>query len=41
MGNKYIYNEQSGVHLENTDYTLSLDNEFKNLLLGIKGGHLV
>ena len=41
MGNKYIYNEQSGVHLENTDYTLSLDNEFKNLLLGVKGGHLV
>lgn len=41
MGNKWIYNEQSGVHMENTDYTLSLDSEFKNLLLGIKGGHLV
>lgn len=41
MGNKWIYNEQSGVHMENTDYTLSLDNEFKNLILGIKGGHLV
>lgn len=41
MGTKWIYNEQSGVHLENTDYTLSLDNEFKNLILGIKGGHLV
>lgn len=41
MGNKWVYNEQSGVHMENTDYTLSLDNEFKNLILGIKGGHLV
>ena len=41
MGNKWIYNEQSGVHMENTEYTLSLDNEFKSLLLGIKGGHLV
>lgn len=41
MGNKWIYNEQSGVHMENTDYTLSLDFEFRNLLLGIKGGHLV
>lgn len=40
-GDKYIYNEQSGVHMENTDYTLSLDNEFKNLIMGIKGGHLV
>lgn len=41
MGNKWIYNEQSGVHMENTEYTLSLDNEFKSLILGIKGGHLV
>lgn len=41
MGNKYIYNEQSGVHMENTEYTLGLDSEFKRLLMGIKGGHLV
>lgn len=41
IGNKWIYNEQSGVHMENTEYTLSLDNEFKSLILGIKGGHLV
>ena len=41
MGTKWIYNEHSGVHMENTEYTLSLDNEFKNLILGIKGGHLV
>ena len=40
MGNKYVYNEQSGVHMENTEYTLSLDNEFKSLIMGIKGGHL-
>ena len=41
MGNKYVYNEQSGVHMENTEYTLGLDNEFKRMLMGIKGGHLV
>lgn len=41
MGNKWIYNEQSGVHMENTDYTLSLDEEFKRLVAGVKGGHLV
>ena len=41
MGNKYIYNEESGVHMENTEYTLSLDNEFKNLINGIKAGHLI
>lgn len=41
MGNKWIYNEQSGVHMENTDYTLSLDEEFKRLLNGIKGDHII
>lgn len=41
MGNKYVYNEQSGVHMENTEYTLGLESEFKRLLLGIRGGHLV
>lgn len=41
MGKKYIYNEQSGVHMENTDYTLSLEAQFKKLLYGIKGGHLL
>ena len=41
MGNKYIYNEQSGVHMENTDYTLGLEATFKKLLLGIKEGHIV
>lgn len=40
LGNKYIYNEQSGVHMENTEYTLSLDNEFKKLLLGIRGNYI-
>lgn len=41
LGNKNNYQELSVVHMENTDYTLSLDDEFKKLLLGIKGGHLV
>lgn len=41
LGNKYVYNEQSGVHMENTEYTLGLDNEFKKLLLGIRGNHLI
>lgn len=41
LGNKHIYNEQSGVHMENTEYTLGLDNEFKKLLLGIRGNHIV
>lgn len=41
MGNKYIYNEESGVHMENTDYTLSLDCDFRNLINGIKAGHIV
>lgn len=40
MGNKYIYNEQSGIHMENTDYTLGIEEEFKRLMMGIKGGHL-
>ena len=41
LGNKYVYNEQSGVHMENTDYTMSLDAEFRNLLQGKKGGHII
>lgn len=40
MGNKAIYNEQSGVHLENTEYSLSIDEDFKRLLKGIRGGHI-
>lgn len=40
MGNTCTYYEESGVHMENTEYTLSLTAEFVNLLLGIKGGHL-
>lgn len=41
MGVKGTYHELSGVHLENTDYSLSLDSEFTKLLQGIKGGHLI
>lgn len=35
-GVKGHYNEASGVHMENTDYTLNLDVIFKKLLQGIK-----
>ena len=41
LGNKSNYHELSGVFLENTDYTLSLENDFKQLILGIKGGQYV
>lgn len=41
MGNESPYYELSGVHMENTDYTLGLEANFKKLLLGIKEGHLV
>lgn len=41
MGNESPYYELSGVHMENTDYTLGLEASFKKLLLGIKEGHLV
>lgn len=41
MGNKYVYNEQSGIHMEPTDYSLTLDYEFKNLINGVKGNHLL
>lgn len=41
LGNSCEYYEGSGIHLENTEYTLSLEADFKQLLLGIKGGHLI
>lgn len=40
MGKKYHYFEDGGVHMDNTEYTLSLDNAFKKLLLGVKEGHI-
>ena len=40
LGEKYVYNEQSGVHMDNTEYTLSLDTEFRNRILGVMGGHI-
>lgn len=40
MGKKYHYKECSGVHMENTEYTLGLDSEFVKLLMGVKEGHL-
>ena len=41
MGNKCIYNEASGVHMENTDYTLGLEEAFKNLLFNIKEEYMI
>ena len=41
MGNKAYYYEESGVHMENTRYTLSLEAEFKRLLMGIKADHMM
>ena len=41
MGVKGSYCENSGVHMENTDYTLGLEESFKKLILGIKEGHIV
>lgn len=40
MGNKATYKEFSGVHMDNTEYTLSLEKDFVKLLMGIKGGHI-
>lgn len=41
MGSKYHYHEFSSIHLENTDYSLSLDDEFVKLINGIIGGHIL
>lgn len=40
QGVKWIYNEMSCIHLENTDYSLTLEAEFIKLLLGVKEGHI-
>lgn len=40
LGNKAEYYEKSGVHLEPTDYTMSLDSDFKQLLQGIWSSHI-
>ena len=40
MGNKYYYHELSSVHMEFAGYSLSLEAEFFNLILGLKGGHI-
>lgn len=40
LGVECDYKEQSGVYMDNTDYTMSLSHEFINLILGIKGGHI-
>ena len=40
MGNIGDYCEDSGIHLENTDYTMSLSADFRNLIMGIKESHI-
>lgn len=40
-GNKWKYIEESAVHLENTEYSLSLDFMFKQLLNGIKDDTMI
>lgn len=41
LGNKSYYHEASSMHMENTDYTMSLTQDFINLLLGIRSDHLI
>lgn len=36
LGNKAYYREQSGVHLENTDYTLSITDAYLKYIAGVK-----
>lgn len=38
LGNKNYYDELSSIHMENTDYTLGFDSEFRKLINGVKGG---
>ena len=40
MGKTYTFKEASGVHMDNAEYTLSLEAEFKKLIAGIKEGHI-
>lgn len=40
LGNVNSYYEYSSVHLEQTEYKLGLDSDFKILLLGITGGFI-
>lgn len=41
LGNEGTYSEFSGVHLENTSYNMSLSEQFKNYLLGVKMSWIV
>ena len=34
LGNKYHYHELSGIHMEDTEYSLSISEEFLRYLLG-------
>ena len=41
LGNKNEYTELGGVHLENTDYSLSIDDAFIKLINSVKESHII
>ncbi len=41
LGYKWYYEESSGVHMENTHYKLTLDDEFRNLITGVKNNYTI
>lgn len=40
MGNKSTYHEFSGIHMENTAYELSIDDEYRKILMGFVQSHI-
>lgn len=40
LGNTARYAEDSGIYMENTEYTLSLESEYQKLLMGVALAHL-
>lgn len=36
LNNEFIYNERSSIHMENTEYTMSVESQFKLLIEGVK-----
>lgn len=41
LGNEWYYYEESSIHMENTDYTMSLAADFANLISGLKESHII